>query len=72
METDYKNCSYKILRKFNYEYVIDEIQETYSIDLTSFIKNPYTYLKSRYFLELSTLIIYFLRVDIVIFNYSFK
>lgn len=61
METDYKNCSYKILRKFNYEYVIDEIQETYSIDLTSFIKNPYTYLKSRYFLELSTLIIYFLR-----------
>ena len=62
MKTDFKNCSYKVLRKFNYEYVIDEIQEAYNIDLTSFLKNPYTYLKSRYFLELSTLIVYFLRV----------
>lgn len=61
MHNDFQNCSYKSLRKFNYEYQIEDVSKTYSIDITSFIKNPYTYIKCRYFVELSTLIVYFLR-----------
>ena len=61
MQTEYKNCSYKVLRKFNYEYQINDVQNTYGIDITSFTKNPYTYIKCRYFVELSTLIVFFLR-----------
>ena len=61
MQTEYKNCSYKDLRKFNHEYQTQDVMNLYSIDINSFSKNPYTYLKSRYFLELSTIIVYFLR-----------
>ena len=59
MQTEYKNCSYKALRKFNHEYQTQDVLNLYSIDINSFSKNPYTYLKSRYFLELSTIIVYF-------------
>ena len=61
MQAEYKHCSYKDLRKFNYEYQTEDILKSFGIDITSFIKNPYTYFKSKYFLELSTLIVYFLR-----------
>lgn len=61
MQAEYKIFSYKDLRKFNYDYQAEDILKSAGIDITSFIKNPYTYLKSKYFLELSTLIVYFLK-----------
>ena len=61
MQNENKNLSYKALRKFNHEYQTQDVLNLYSIDINSFVQNPYTYLKSRYFLELSTLIVYFLR-----------
>lgn len=53
--------SYKELRKFNSSSTEQNAMDLYDIDLSSFSKNPYTYIKSIYFLELSTLIVFFLR-----------
>jgi len=61
MQTRYLTCTYAELRKFNSDYQTQDVQKLYGIDINSFTENPYTYVKCKYFLELSTLIVFFLR-----------
>lgn len=49
------------LREMHYENQFADILKISGVDLNSWKKNPYTFLKARYFLELSCIIVYFLQ-----------
>jgi hypothetical protein len=49
------------MRNMHYENQFSDVLKISGIDLNSWRNNPYTFLKARYFLELSCIIVYFLQ-----------
>ena len=47
------------IRNFQYKYKLDKNKKIFKVDISDFYKNPYTFFKSIYYIESSSLIIYF-------------
>ena len=47
------------IRKFQYKYKIEKSKKLFKVEVNNFYKNPYTFLKSVYYIESSSLIVFF-------------
>ena len=57
------------IRKVNFSNHRKRIKEYINVDINNWYKNPYTYIKSRYYNELSSLIVFFLQYTKVTPNF---
>lgn len=55
----YKKLSISQIRKFQYKYKFKKNLKVFKIDILNFFKNPYTTLKSIFYIEVSSIIIFF-------------
>ena len=53
-----KNLKYKEIRRLHYKTQEKKFSAKTEIDITNWLKNPYTYLKSKYYIESSVLIVF--------------
>ena len=47
------------IRKFQYKYKNEKSKKLFKVEINNFYKNPYTFLKSVYYIESSSLIVFF-------------
>ena len=53
--------NYNKLRKKHYRSSVSKLKKNTKIDISNWLKNPYTFLKARLFIEISSIIVYFLQ-----------
>ena len=53
-----KHFSLKKLRDIHYHRLINKVKRNFNVDMNDWISNPYTFLKSRFYMEFSCILVY--------------